>query len=84
LQQEVVDQIEIQLRDNTKARILDETQSNPYVSGSDGGHRTQDETYKYYQRKYADALRKPAPPEEKIPLTPDVSSDIPIEQPDAL
>lgn len=50
LQQEVLDVCEIQVNDSFKARILDEIQSNQYVSNGSDGRRAQYETHAYYQR----------------------------------
>jgi polyphosphate kinase len=49
LQQEVADMMALQVRDDCKARILDETQSNRYVGTGVNGHRTQYDTYAFYQ-----------------------------------
>ncbi len=48
LQEQVVRMMEIQIRDNVKARILDETQSNRYVDGSGAPCRAQYETHDFY------------------------------------
>jgi polyphosphate kinase len=48
LQQQVVDMMQLQIRDNVKARILDETQSNQYVDGSGVPHRAQYDTHRYF------------------------------------
>jgi len=52
VQQEIRDLIEIQLRDNTKARIINPVQDNSYVN-SDRSEmlRAQVELYKYYKNK---------------------------------
>lgn len=52
LQQEVVDLLEIQIKDTAKARILDATQSNEYVEGGEGGFRAQSATYAYYAAQW--------------------------------
>ncbi len=52
IQQEIRDILEIQLRDNVKARIINETQDNRYRASS-GSRKVQSqmELYKYYQKK---------------------------------
>lgn len=47
LQAHVVKMMDIQIRDNYKARVLDETQSNRYVDGSGRPCRAQYETHAY-------------------------------------
>lgn len=49
IQQQVVDLMTIQTRDNVKARILDDKQSNPYVNGQEAPFRSQYETYRYFE-----------------------------------
>jgi polyphosphate kinase len=50
--EEVMTLFNIQWRDNVKARVLEETLSNPYAKGeSDISFRSQIETYLYYKRK---------------------------------
>jgi polyphosphate kinase len=52
LQQEIRDILEIQLRDNVKARIINETQDNRYrVPTGTRKVQSQMELYKYYQKK---------------------------------
>ena len=52
IQQEIKDMINIQLKDNVKARIINEKQDNPYLkSNSKRKLRSQIELYKYYQKK---------------------------------
>jgi polyphosphate kinase len=52
LQQEIRDILEIQLRDNVKARIINETQDNRYrVPVGTRKVQSQMELYKYYQKK---------------------------------
>src|SRR5512133_2448248 len=52
VQREIRDIIEIQMKDNVKARIINSVQDNQYVV-ADGKEkiRSQEETYKYYQKK---------------------------------
>jgi len=50
LQQQVCDMMALQVQDTCKARILDETQSNPYVCGAPEGLRAQMATYAYVQQ----------------------------------
>lgn len=50
LKRQVADMMEFQIRDNCKARILDETQSNPYVSAEGPSVQAQQETYHYLLR----------------------------------
>ncbi|HOD49173.1 MAG TPA: polyphosphate kinase 1 [Candidatus Hydrogenedentes bacterium] len=50
LQQEALRICEIQVNDSFKARILDEIQSNQYVSNGNDGLRAQYETHAYYRR----------------------------------
>jgi len=50
LQQEVCDMMALQVQDTSKARILDATQSNPYVCDDLGGLRAQQATYAYVQQ----------------------------------
>ena len=52
IQQEIRDVLEIQLRDNVKARIINETQDNRYrVPSGSRKVQSQMELYKYYQKK---------------------------------
>jgi len=52
LQTEIRDILEIQMRDNVKARIIDESQENRYrTSGDKRKVQSQMELYKYYQQK---------------------------------
>ena len=56
----VLEQVEAMMRmqasDDYKARILDETQSNPYAGGATGTRRAQIETMAYFQKLYRDSL----------------------------
>jgi len=63
LQQEVVDMMNLQIRDTVKARILDKEQSNPYASPKVTGVRAQYATHDYFLRK-ASASSKEAVLEE--------------------
>lgn len=49
LQQQVLDMMAFQIADDTKARILDETQSNQYVAKACGSRRAQYDTYEYFK-----------------------------------
>lgn len=53
IQQELIDILDIQLRENVKARILDNEQQNAYVATAPGEaqHRAQVEIYHYLQSK---------------------------------
>lgn len=51
LKKEIKDQLEIQLSDNVKARILDKKLSNNYVKGSEVRIRSQIATYHYLKEK---------------------------------
>lgn len=52
LKEELLKLLEIQWRDNLKARVIDETGSNAYVQdSSDLSYRSQLETYYYFKRK---------------------------------
>jgi len=51
LKKELKDIIDIQLRDNVKARILDKNLSNEYISNTKEECRSQIETYKYLKAK---------------------------------
>jgi polyphosphate kinase len=52
LKEEVIKMLEIQWRDNLKARIIDEKGSNQYVQdNSDLSFRSQPETYYFFKRK---------------------------------
>ena len=52
IQKELKDMINIQLKDNVKARIIDAEQENQYiVAEPDEKYRSQSELYKYYQQK---------------------------------
>ena len=52
VQREIRDIIELQLRDNVKARIINADQDNQYVTANGTENiRSQVETYKYYQKK---------------------------------
>ncbi len=52
LQEQVVQMMELQIRDNHKARILDETQSNKYVDGAGSPCRAQYDTHAYLTALY--------------------------------
>ena len=52
LQQQVVDMMALQVADDSKARVLDETQSNPYVGDGTGKRRAQYDTYHYVEALY--------------------------------
>jgi polyphosphate kinase len=55
IQKEIKDLIEIQLKDNVKARIINEEQDNKYVSTkSSTEFRSQFALYDYYKRKLFD------------------------------
>jgi len=58
VQREIRDMVEIQLKDNVKARIINTTQENVYVS-SDGTDRirSQFELYHYYKNKWQTAMQ---------------------------
>jgi polyphosphate kinase len=52
VQKEIRDMIEIQLKDNVKARIINALQDNMYVKSGDGERiRSQFELYQYYKQK---------------------------------
>ena len=52
IQKELKDLIDIQLKDNVKARIIDSEQENEYIRSEEGEKlRSQVELYKYYQQK---------------------------------
>ncbi|KKL16571.1 hypothetical protein LCGC14_2494260, partial [marine sediment metagenome] len=52
IQQEIRDILEIQLRDNVKARIINEPQDNRYrIPSGTRKVQSQVELYKYYQKK---------------------------------
>ena len=52
IQQEIRDIMEIQFRDNVKARIINEVQDNTYrIPSGERKVQSQAELYKYYQRK---------------------------------
>ncbi|MEZ5043876.1 MAG: polyphosphate kinase 1 [Saprospiraceae bacterium] len=64
LRKEIKDYINIQLRDNVKARLLDEKLSNQYYkNGSDMAIRSQIETYYYTKRKLDDSLKDISEPQ---------------------
>ena len=53
LRREILDFIEIQLKDNVKARIVDEEMNNLYlIDETRRPYRSQIETYKYYKSKF--------------------------------
>lgn len=52
--QEVWDILQLQLRDNTKARIINRIQDNPYKNGGKKKHRAQVETYLMLKEKLKD------------------------------
>ena len=54
IRQELIDTFEISWRDNVKARIFDEDQSNLYRQSEDPPFRSQFEMYDYYVRKLED------------------------------
>jgi len=47
LKREVLDVLDLQLRDNTKARLIDEAQSNPFAPRGEPAVRSQIEHYRY-------------------------------------
>lgn len=52
VQREIRDIIELQMKDNSKARIINAVQDNQYVNANgEDKFRSQVETYKYYQKK---------------------------------
>jgi polyphosphate kinase len=52
IKQEIKDVIRIQLKDNTKARIIDDKQENKYKTILDiNKHRAQNDTYEYLKYK---------------------------------
>lgn len=54
IQKELMDMLQIQLRDNCKARLLGEHDLNQYrKTDSDTTHRAQFETYEYFKKKLA-------------------------------
>jgi polyphosphate kinase len=55
LKREVIEIMELQTRDDTKARILDRKQSNKYVNDRKGSNRAQYDTHAYYAKRFADA-----------------------------
>lgn len=58
IKQEIKDIIDIQLKDNTKARIINEQQNNVYKSrGNAKPFNSQMETYNYYKRKLEKAIQ---------------------------
>ncbi len=50
LRRQVLDMVQLQIKDNYKARRLDRLQSNKYVLGGAGAHRAQYETHAYFQQ----------------------------------
>ncbi len=52
LKQEILDIIQLQLQDNTKARILDDHLRNHHLPKTGLPHRSQTETYEYLRNKY--------------------------------
>lgn len=52
IKQEIRDIINIQLSDNTKARLIDSDYDNKYVTTGEGHHRSQYDTYDYLRKKY--------------------------------
>jgi polyphosphate kinase len=53
LKRQVCDMMDLQIADDCKARILNETQSNPYVGDGSGKHRVQNDTYRYLEDLFA-------------------------------
>ena len=47
--------LQFQIQDDCKARVYDEKQSNPYVSGHTGQHRAQTLTRDYFDRLYRES-----------------------------
>jgi polyphosphate kinase len=52
IREEIMDIINIQWADNTKARIINELQNNLYKMAKGDSHRSQMETYNYLKEKY--------------------------------
>jgi len=50
LQQQVVDMMALQVADDTKARVLDQMQTNQYVNAATGLRRAQYDIYSYFNR----------------------------------
>jgi len=59
LQQQIADMMVCQVTDNTKARILDETQSNQYANESVASHRAQYDTHRYFEELYTRETKLP-------------------------
>ncbi len=55
LKREVVEVMELQTRDDTKARILDRKQSNKYANDRQATCRAQYDSHAYYAKRFADA-----------------------------
>jgi len=60
LRRQIADMMQIQIEDTSKARYLDEIQSNPYVGRSNNGTRAQPATRTYLQRLF-EAGAEPSP-----------------------
>jgi len=56
VKQTIIDIIDIQLRDNTKARLLNTAQTNPYPQADSDAVRSQIEIYRYLQHQQVDQL----------------------------
>lgn len=63
LQTYIHDMMQLQIADTSKARILDETQSNPYVGTTNNGCRSQWTTREYLASLLDDGVEVSAPPE---------------------
>jgi polyphosphate kinase len=55
LKREVIEIMELQTQDDTKARILDRKQGNKYANDRRGTHRAQYDTHAYYAKRFAEA-----------------------------
>ena len=55
LKREVAEIMELQTRDDTKARILDRKQGNKYTHDRQGTRRAQYDTHAYYAKRFAEA-----------------------------
>jgi polyphosphate kinase len=56
LKEQVLALLRFQIEDDCKARVYDETQSNPYVGGPGGQRRAQSLTREYFERLYKSSI----------------------------
>ncbi len=68
LRSEVLTLLQFQIEDDCKARYYDDTQSNPYVGGPDGGRRAQRLTREYFESRYRESIQPEPSAPDAVPV----------------